>query len=120
MSLARGLAVGTLLLCLSGTAFAHAHLRTASPAIGSTTQTAPTEVGLNFTEALEPQFSTIEVQDDHGQRVDTGDPHLAPGNPKHFSIALKPLAPGTYTVIWHATSVDSHKTDGRFRFTVAP
>ena len=28
------------------------------------------------------------------------------------------LPPGTYTVIWHVTSVDTHKTKGSFKFTV--
>ncbi|MGA3399614.1 MAG: copper resistance protein CopC [Acetobacteraceae bacterium] len=30
------------------------------------------------------------------------------------------LPAGQYTVIWHVTSVDTHKTEGRFTFSVAP
>ncbi len=107
-------------LLAAPSAFAHAHLKTAAPSVGETIQAAPTEVALNFTEGLEPRFSTIEVKDKGGVRVDTGAPHLAPGDNKHFSVDVKPLTPGIYTVIWHATSVDTHRTEGTFQFTVAP
>ena len=30
------------------------------------------------------------------------------------------LAPGAYTVHWHAVSVDTHHTQGDFGFTVKP
>jgi copper resistance protein C len=33
-------------------------------------------------------------------------------------VALKPLASGSYEVRWRALSVDTHTTEGRFRFTV--
>jgi methionine-rich copper-binding protein CopC len=33
---------------------------------------------------------------------------------------VKPLAAGTYKVIWHATDADTHKTQGSYRFTVKP
>lgn len=113
------LAVASLALT-PAVAFAHAHLRTAAPAVGGTVHAAPSEVALDFTEALEPRFSSIAVTDASGARVDQGEAHTAPGDGKHFSVALKPLAAGTYTVTWHATSVDTHKTQGSFRFTVAP
>jgi hypothetical protein len=32
----------------------------------------------------------------------------------------QPLKPGVYKVIWHAVSVDTHKTQGSFQFTVKP
>jgi methionine-rich copper-binding protein CopC len=34
----------------------------------------------------------------------------------HLSVGI--LAPGNYTVKWHVTSVDTHKTQGSFSFTV--
>jgi methionine-rich copper-binding protein CopC len=37
-----------------------------------------------------------------------------------LAVPVKPLAAGVYTVLWHATSVDTHKTEGHFTFTVAP
>ena len=44
---------------------------------------------------------------------------LTPDPPKPVRIVELPrLSPGTYTVIWHVTSVDTHKTEGNFKFTV--
>lgn len=110
-----------LALCgRAGAAHAHAHLRTAAPAVGGTVQASPPEVALTFTEGVEPRFSTIEVQDAAGRRVDKADVHAAPADRKILGVGLPQLAPGTYTVTWHATAVDTHKTEGTFQFTVRP
>ena len=107
-------------LAASGTAFAHAYLKTAVPPKNGTVRSAPTEVVIDYTEGVEPKYSTIEVQDSTGARVDTGDVHGATGNDKRLIVGLKPLSPGKYKVIWHATSTDTHKTQGTYRFTVTP
>jgi copper resistance protein C len=103
----------------TGPASAHAFLQTATPAVGSTVQAPPGEVVITFTEGVEPRFSTIAVQDSSGARVDAGSPHQA-GGAKRLAVGLKPLQPGLYKVTWHATSVDTHKTQGSFTFTVKP
>ena len=100
-------------------AHAHAFLSKASPAAGSMVP-APKAVDITFTEGVEPSFSSIVVQDAQGQRVDTGDLQVASIDGLRLEVGLKPLSPGVYTVIWHATSVDTHKTEGRFVFTVQP
>jgi methionine-rich copper-binding protein CopC len=110
-------AVAGLLLC-AGQASAHAFLKASTPAVGGTVPQAPSEVVIEFTEGVEPRFSTITVQNAAGARVDTGGVHLA-GNDTRLAVALKPLQDGTYKVIWHATATDTHKTQGSFRFTVA-
>lgn len=99
-------------------AFAHAHLDHAKPAAGSTVAQAPKEVSLWFTEALEPKFSTIEVRDAKGAAVQQGKATLASDNTAQLSVPLKPVGPGTYKVIWHVLSVDTHRTQGTFTFTV--
>ena len=100
-----------------GAVSAHAFLETSVPPVGSTLQQPPAEVSIHFTEGVEPLFSTIVVQDAAGARVDTGAVHLE-GDDTHLAVGLKPLTAGTYKVIWHATSVDTHKTQGSFSFTV--
>jgi methionine-rich copper-binding protein CopC len=120
VGLASMVAAASLSSALMSPAFAHAHLQSAEPAVGSTVEAAPTNVTCNFTEALEPHFSKLEVQDAAGKRVDSGDMHLASGNGKQMLVGLPKLGAGVYTVIWHATSVDTHKSDGRFTFTVQP
>jgi len=99
---------------------AHAMLESAAPRVGESLAAVPAELVLRFTEAVEPGFSTITVQDASGARVDRDNVHPGPQGGKSLAIGLKTLAPGEYTVIWHALSVDTHRTEGRFRFTVAP
>ncbi|MBV9784068.1 MAG: copper resistance protein CopC [Acidisphaera sp.] len=113
------LLVACLLLGMPGAASAHAFLRAASPPVGSTVK-APSEVSIDFTEALEPGFSSIEVRDAQGNRVDKADLHAAPDDAKHVSVSLRPLSPGGYTVTWRALSVDTHRTQGSYGFTVEP
>jgi methionine-rich copper-binding protein CopC len=97
-------------------ASAHAHLDHSVPAVGSTVTTAPQDVTLTFTQNLEAAFSTVEVTDASGARVDRGEARIS-GNT--MQIGLKALTPGTYTVHWHAVSVDTHKTQGDFSFRVS-
>lgn len=98
---------------------AHAFLRTATPAVGSTIRQAPADVTLAFSERVEPAFSTITVADAHGVRVDRGSLHRGVDETR-LAIGLTPLPPGRYVVDWHALSIDSHRTQGRFSFTIVP
>ena len=114
-----------MLLCaglvpiLPGAAGAHAFLAKAVPGVGSTVASAPAELSIDFTEGVEPAFSRIEVADAGGARVDRNDAH-AEGGDSRLAIGLKPLPPGRYLVTWQAVSVDTHRTQGSFSFTVAP
>ena len=94
---------------------AHAFLDHASPLVGSTVASAPREVALTFTQNLESAFSSVQVTDSNGARVDQGKPQIG-GNT--MRVGLKSLSPGTYRVRWHALSVDTHKTEGSFTFSV--
>jgi methionine-rich copper-binding protein CopC len=101
-------------------AFGHARLERASPPGGGTVSSSPPELALTFSERVEPLFSTIELRDAHNARLDIGKPQAAPGNARQLIVRLPRLAPGTYTVVWRVTSVDTHKTEGRFTFTLVP
>ena len=116
---ARTVLAGSILATLAGApALAHAHLQSAIPPLEGTIDAAPAKVVLTFTEALEPRFSSIEVKDAAGKRVDDGKPHSEAGDAKRLSIGVGKLTPGLYTVDWRATSVDTHRTEGSFHFTV--
>ena len=99
---------------------AHAFLDHASPAVGSTVPTAPETVTMWFTQELEPAFTTATVTDASGNTVDTGPAQIDPKDPTELRVALKKLSPGTYTVSWHALSVDTHTTTGHFTFEIKP
>jgi methionine-rich copper-binding protein CopC len=94
---------------------AHAFLDHAEPRVGSTVPTAPHELTMTFTQELEPAFSTADVQDASGARVDQGKPQIS-GTVMH--VGLKPLPAGTYRVHWRVLSVDTHTTEGNFSFRV--
>jgi methionine-rich copper-binding protein CopC len=117
----RRVAVALLVATLASTrAEAHAQLRQANPAVGATIASAPSQVELTFSEALEPHFSTVVVQDAAGSQVDKRDLHVVGGDATHVAVGLPTVPAGSYTVIWHATSVDTHRTEGSFTFTIAP
>jgi methionine-rich copper-binding protein CopC len=107
-----------LFLAWQSSAWAHAFLDHAEPKVGGTVTNSPAEIKIWFTQNLEPVFSTLEVQDAQGKEVDKKDAHLDEKDKSLFLVSLPQLPAGTYTVIWHAVSVDTHKTQGRFEFTV--
>ncbi len=112
----RTIVLSFLLVALGiGAARAHAFLDHAIPLVGSTVPSAPHEVSLWFTQNIETAFSSVEVTDAGGARVDQGKPQIS-GNTMH--VGLKTLGPGTYRVRWHVLSVDTHKTEGSFSFHV--
>jgi len=113
------IAIAILCSLVLGTAHADAHafLDHAEPRVGSAVTSAPREVTLWFSQNLEAAFSTVEVRDAGGARVDQGKPQISAGV---MRIGLKPLPPGTYKVHWHILSVDTHRTEGSFSFRVGP
>jgi copper resistance protein C len=99
---------------------AHAFLDHASPAVGSTVPKAPETVTMWFTQELELAFTTATVTDASGNSVDAGPAQVDPKDPTELRVPLKKLSPGTYTVSWHALSVDTHTTTGHFTFEIKP
>ena len=95
-------------------AHAHAFLDSANPRVGSTVATSPAQVTLHFTQNLEPKFSKAEVRNAAGARVDQG----VTVSGSMMRLGIKALSPGTYRVIWHVLSVDTHTTQGSFSFHV--
>jgi copper resistance protein C len=107
----------SLALITFGNLVAHGHamLDHASPMVGSTVSSAPREVALTFTQNLEAAFSSIQVTNANGARVDQGKAQIS-GNT--MRVGLKSLSQGPYRVRWQALSVDTHKTEGSFTFRV--
>jgi len=105
-----------LLVLATSESSAHAMLDHAEPRVGNKVAAAPREVTLWFTQKLEPAFSAITVTDSAGQRVDTGKTRVSGSQ---MSVSLRPGGSGTYHVMWHVLSVDTHASDGNFTFDVA-
>jgi copper resistance protein C len=102
------------LLLGGAAAHAHAFLDHANPRVGSTVRTAPREVTLWFTQQLEPSFSSAQVHDAAGARVDQG----ARVSGMQIHLSVRSLPPGAYKVRWRVLSVDTHTTEGSFSFRV--
>lgn len=108
---------------------AHAFPERAEPRVGSTLKTPPATVRIWFDGYLEPAFSTIEVyldpasgirqdQNESPKRVDKDNGHLDPSDPTLLEVSLPVLSPGRYRVVWNIVSVDGHRTEGDFSFTI--
>ena len=109
-------AISALLTIMAGTAArAHAFLEHAEPRVGATVATAPRELVLSYNQNLEPAFSSVEVSDASGARVDLGKPRISASV---MRVGLKQLPPGTYRVHWQVLSVDTHTSEGNFTFHV--
>ena len=102
---------------LCGPASAHAFLETARPAAGENLHAPPAKIELHFSEALEPAFSDVKVTNQSGADMSAG-PIVAHG--AEMVLPLKPLPAGRYRVSWHAVSVDTHRTEGKYNFLVLP
>jgi methionine-rich copper-binding protein CopC len=98
-------------------ALAHAFLQHAVPGAGAALAQAPTEIDLTFSEPLEPAFSSIAVTDAAGHDMEAALPVVAGPS---MRVTLKPLGAGFYHVAWRAVSIDTHRTEGAYRFTVRP
>ncbi|BAV47820.1 Cu resistance protein [Mesorhizobium loti] len=104
----------------AGPAFAHAHLKSVTPADKAIISTSPMAVTLDFTEGLNLAFSGANLQDASGSQVSSGKAQLS-NEDETLTIPLQSaLRPGDYTVKWHILSNDGHKSDGSYSFTVKP
>lgn len=105
--------------CSAMPASAHAFLQHADPGAGATFPVAhaPQRVVLTFTERLEPAFSGATITDSSGRDM-AAVPVAIGGNA--MVAPVRPLGPGSYRVVWHAVSVDTHRTEGSYSFMVKP
>jgi len=97
---------------------AHAHLKQSMPAAGAALTEAPKQLDLYFSEGLEPAFSAVVVTDEHQNQVTAGPLRLVADDAKHAIVTFGPLPKGDYHVVWQATSIDTHRTQGSFDFSV--
>ena len=115
----------SLLACLTTTVvFAHAHLESQLPAADSEVTT-PKELRRNISEGVEDKLTKVAISlDGPGESteiIQTQSVTTDPANKKVLIVVpAVPLAPGKYKVEWHAVSVDTHKSEGVYRFQVTP
>lgn len=107
--------LGTLLAASS--VWAHAHLKSQSPAAGSTVS-APAELSLTFSEGVEADFSKVTITKDGADILVKS--LATQGSDKKTLIVTPavPLTAGSYKIKWLVVSVDTHKSEGAYAFKV--
>lgn len=100
-------------------ALAHPLPKSADPKPNAVLTASPTEIRIGFSEGLVAAFTGMEVDDASGKAVSTGTAALDPNDSKELILPLAAkLAPGAYTVKWHAVGDDTHHVGGHYSFQV--
>jgi copper transport protein len=101
------------------TARAHANLENADPPQSTVLQASPSRVTLRFSEPVAQSFSSIQVLNAAGERVEKSDALVDPGDSKVLWVALETLPTGVYTVAWrNLSTVDGHSVRGSYVFSI--
>lgn len=120
MRLMTAIAASLVLVCGARAALAHARLEKAVPSVGGTVASA-SEIRLTFSEGVEPKFSGATLTSPAGANAPLGQPRVEGGDQRVLIIPImSALTAGEYAVRWRAVSVDTHHTQGTFKFTVKP
>jgi len=108
-----------VVLVLPRAALAKPSLDHADPKVGSVVDVPPTMVKVWFTEEVDFNFSSLEVDDGQGNKVDNEDTHQDPNDKKGLIISIPTrLYDGEYTVIWNVTAPDGQQNEGKFKFSI--
>jgi len=112
------ISVITILSIKPDRVLSHALFNHSEPRVGETISSCPKQVRVWFDSQLEPSFSTIQVENQGGKRVDNLDGHVDSSDATILEVNLPCLSPGTYQVLWKVVSLDGHNTNGSFVFTI--
>jgi methionine-rich copper-binding protein CopC len=106
---------------VSTVAFAHPLPRAATPAPNAMLAASPPEIRITFSEGLVAAFCGVDLKDPAGKSVPLGPAVVSPTDSKVLAAPLRAgLAPGVYTVSWHALGADTHRVAGHYTFQVKP
>ena len=109
--------VAALALLTPAVALAHAHPNVMDPATDSTV-TAPMHISVEFSESLDPKFSSLRLTNAGGTAVSKASSAVSTTAPKHMTLDLPKLSPGVYVVHWVSVATDGHRLQGSYKFTV--
>ncbi|MDQ0112025.1 copper resistance protein CopC [Paenibacillus harenae] len=102
--------------CLPSFVSAHAYLSHSTPLQDAELQASPGAVKLTFTEKIDTKLSSVTlVKAGDGSSI-TG--KLSADGDRTLIYTIPKLDNGEYKVVWQVLSLDTHITDGSFRFAV--
>lgn len=98
-------------------AWAHTRLVSSDPAENATLARAPAAVTVEFSQRLNPDFTTIAVSDTAKRLIPATPPAV---DTVRATVTFdQPLPNGTFTVAYRVVSVDGHTVQNAYTFTVA-
>ncbi|MEJ7650814.1 MAG: copper resistance CopC family protein [Nakamurella sp.] len=110
------LAVVLAVLLGNGVASAHAYLRSSDPADGTTVQTLPATVTLDFNETIQNFEPVVVVTGPDGNNYATGTVSVV-GNAVSTAVSTDGPA-GAYSMAYRVVSADGHPVTGEVKFSV--
>lgn len=108
--------VSLLLLGMPSIVSAHANLERSTPLQDAVLQQSPEEIRIQFTEEVDSNLSQITLEDNNGNIIKGT---LSTEAERWLIYKIPKLDEGIYKVKWQALSVDTHVTEGSFRFSIA-
>lgn len=112
------LAFAATVLILAPSAQAHAALRSADPPVNGHADVGVAIVEVRFTEAVERQYTSLDIVNLHGESVAAGSVEFDAASTNVIRLPVTPLKDGIYTVNWRALSADGHTVRGGYLFSV--
>ncbi len=101
---------------------AHARLTSSDPAPGSALGRMPATIRMDFSESVDPGYSSASLLAADGSSIPIAAPVIAPGSNSGLVIAIPNAASvqnGVYTLVWRVLSAtDGHVTSGTLAFSV--
>lgn len=100
------------------TVSAHATLDGSSPVANAVLPSAPGEISLDFSEAIEERLASIRLFDGDEREITIERAKRLGGDPSVVVANLPPIAAGVYVVVWRVVSADGHPLRGSYSFEV--
>lgn len=102
--------------CLPGFVSAHAYILQSTPLQDAELTDSPSTIRIKFTEKIDTKLSTITLQNSADGSSIPGT--LSSEGAVTLLYTIPKLDKGVYKVSWQVLSLDTHITDGSFRFAV--
>ena len=104
--LAAAVAAGVLLALFAGSAAGHTAFVRSDPPDAAMLAQPPRQIRLEFSEAIVPSLSLVEIVDGHGIHVAVAPPRGDPSDGGVLVVDLPDLPPSAFRVSWRTVSAD--------------
>ena len=108
--------IAILMMIVPSIVGAHAYMDRSAPSQESELDESPAGIWVEFTEPINTTVSQMRLENEAGEVVGAEQYSI-----DNLSITLRldePLEDGLYTVYWQVLSLDTHVTDGSYRFSL--